>query len=278
MNITGTFTWFGFILKFDDKLKLIKNAGFDTICTWWGNEFDLTDGNYLNHPEIADKYGLKLEHAHIPYYGSNAIWQDNLTGQALYEKYAKDITDAALSGVDTLVIHPFEKDMIDMSQPNLCIDRFKRLGDLAGNKEICLAIENLADNTVLRTVLNGVSHPYVGLCFDSGHNNIIARDDFSLLNEYHDKIFALHLHDNNATEDQHLLPYLGNLDWKHFMQTINATAYTKSFVLEASHPYEYDETEDSAELRFSPISDAEMYLEQAQTACQRALNEILVNE
>jgi sugar phosphate isomerase/epimerase len=72
------------------------------------------------------------------------------------------------------------------------------------------------------------------------------------LNEYHDKIFALHLHDNNATEDQHLLPYLGNLDWKHFMQTINATAYTKSFVLEASHPYEYDETEDSAELRFSP--------------------------
>jgi nitrite reductase/ring-hydroxylating ferredoxin subunit len=34
----------GFILKFDDKLKLIKNAGFDTICTWWGNEFDLTDG------------------------------------------------------------------------------------------------------------------------------------------------------------------------------------------------------------------------------------------
>ncbi len=51
---------------------------------------------------------------------------------------------------------------------------------------------------------------------------------------------------------------------KHFMQTINATDYTKSFMLEASHPYEYDETEDSAELRFSPISGAEMYFEQAQ--------------
>ncbi len=36
---------------------------------------------------------------------------------------------------------------------------------------------------------------------------------------FKDKIFALHLHDNDQTHDQHLLPFDGTMDWEKWKKT-----------------------------------------------------------
>lgn len=273
MNTIGIFSWFGFVASFEEKLKMIKGAGFNSVCTWWGNEFIELDGDYHTHPEKADKYGLILEHAHIPYYSANQIWYDNLNGEALLEKYIKDIKEAAFGGIDTLVIHPFEKNMPVGGSQSLCHDRFCRLGDVAGKADICLAVENLADNEALRKIIRFADNPYVGMCFDSGHNNIVASDDFSLLSEFADRIHALHLHDNDSTEDQHLLPYEGCLNWSNFLKTIKATSYHKSFMLEASYPYTYDN--DGADIILNTDISPEEYLQRAHDACLKAMDIVI---
>lgn len=274
MEKKGIFTWFGFILKFQDKLQLIKEAGFDTICTWFGNEFSETDGNYLDHPEIADRFGLKIEHAHIPYYGANSIWYDNLDGESLFRQYIDDMKNASLSGIDTLVVHPFEKIKPDTNKDHLCLERFRKLGDYASKYDVKLAVENLADNEVLKKILNYADNPFIGLCFDSGHNNIVAHNDFSLLSDYRDKIYALHLHDNDGQEDLHRLPFEGNLDWEQFISAIDDSEYAKSFMLESSNPFIYS-TDDEFSYNFeekNQFDKALFYLSSAARACKSAMN------
>jgi hypothetical protein len=36
----GIYTWFGFNYSFSDIIKLIKEAGFQYVMTWWGDEFE----------------------------------------------------------------------------------------------------------------------------------------------------------------------------------------------------------------------------------------------
>ena len=273
MQKKGIFTWFGFVLEFEDKLRLIKEAGFETICSWWGDDFSKTDGNYLGHPELADRYGLYIEHAHIPYYGANRIWYDNLDGESLFDQYIQDIKDAGLNGVNTLVVHPFEKHMPDTDTDRFCLERFRRLGDIAVKYDVKIAVENLADNKVLRKILNYAQNPYIGLCFDSGHNNIVAHNDFSLISDYGDRIHALHLHDNYGQEDQHRLPFEGNIDWESFLLTIQNTQYNKSFMLESSHPFVYHE--EDTEYNFNDTNQsvrASSYLTAAFSSCVRAIH------
>jgi len=38
-NDIGIYTWFGFKYPFDEIIKLIKNAGFQSVMTWWGDEY-----------------------------------------------------------------------------------------------------------------------------------------------------------------------------------------------------------------------------------------------
>ena len=39
----GIYTWFGFRYPFDEIIKLIKNAGFQSVMTWWGDEYKETN-------------------------------------------------------------------------------------------------------------------------------------------------------------------------------------------------------------------------------------------
>lgn len=267
----GIFTWFGFIVPFKEKLQMIKDSGFKTICTWWGDEFYESEGDYRTHPEIADHFGLHVEHAHISYYVANKIWEDTLDGESIFKKYIDDIKQARSSGLKTLVVHPFEKTVPNIRNEKLCFQRFKHLGDVAEKYDVELAIENLADNDTLKKILKYVDHPNIGLCFDSGHNFITCGNDFSLLFDFSDRIHALHLHDNDRTQDLHLLPYQGEIDWYAFKNALKSTEYKKSIMLESSYPYEYDEQKEIIVFEQDILPEA--YLQMAKNACYDIYNE-----
>ena len=64
---TGIFHWFGYILPFEERIKLIKNAGYDYVMLWWEDEdypFTLSRMEF-NH--ILDYYDLKQDNVHLPF-------------------------------------------------------------------------------------------------------------------------------------------------------------------------------------------------------------------
>ena len=71
----------------------------------------------------------------------------------------------------------------------------------------------------------------MGFCYDSGHENCYNKG-YGFLDVYHDKIFALHLHDNNGTADFHAIPGDGNIDWENISSKLKKFHYDGAISLE----------------------------------------------
>ncbi len=276
MKKSGLYTWFGYILPIDEKLKMIADVGFETICTWWGSDFDMTDGDYRTHPELAQKYGLFLEHSHIPYYGCDNLWLDNLDGEDILKIHLDAVKTAGECYVPTLVMHPHDRVLIGGKRFEIFRDRLMKIIDQSDISGVRLAIENLSDDEVIRKVQDLVYDiPFVGMCFDAGHNNVVRKDDLSLLEDYSQKLFALHIHDNDTTKDAHLIPYEGNINWKEFLNTVNRSPFAGSLMLECCYPFDFEAHEDDPDYIFEPTDMTALeYLIRAKESCDKIYNEI----
>ncbi len=277
MKKSGTYTWFGYESSFEERLQKIKEAGFDTICTFWDRSMESMDGKLEDQPEKADKVGLYLEHTHLPYYGCDALWNNDLKAQALRDLYIEGVKSAKDAFIKTLVIHPYEIYVPKGKRYTHFYDNMRRITDVCADVDIRIAIENLGENELLPQIIDDLGdNPCVGFCFDSGHNNVVNHNDFFLLEKFSDKLFATHIHDNNSQKDQHLLPYSDscNVDWKECLIALNNTSFTGSLMLEASYPIDYDALNkpDST----VPVPDMPMieWLMAAKESCDKIYSEI----
>lgn len=82
-----------------------------------------------------------------------------------------------------------------------------------------IAIENLPNGSLghtmehLERVLGRYPADLVGLCYDSGHAQLIDKGRFTILEAFRSRLITTHLNDNRAIRDEHLLPWDGNIDW-----------------------------------------------------------------
>jgi sugar phosphate isomerase/epimerase len=273
MEKCGIYTWFGFVIPFPEKLRLIKEAGFDTICTWWDDMFVEIDGRKEEHFSQALAAGLYLEHTHLPYDGCDELWRPGMDGDTLCEQYCKGVSEAAESGIGTVVMHPFERFVPENGIWEVFSARMERIAGQSAEKQIRLAIENLPDRKGFMHIVDHLNaNPYVGICFDTGHNHVTIPNDFELLERYQDRIFALHVHDNHGTSDEHLLPYSGTIDWMAFKRTIEKTGFGGSLMLESCYPIDMEKFDkDPAHEYQAPPIPPEEYLADAKRCCEKVL-------
>jgi hypothetical protein len=75
MNRFGMFSWFGYPMPFDDRLELIKGAGFSATGFWLGREEELVSkGKADLLPGLIRSRGLFLDYVHAPDIGCNDVW------------------------------------------------------------------------------------------------------------------------------------------------------------------------------------------------------------
>ncbi|MEA5050558.1 MAG: sugar phosphate isomerase/epimerase family protein [Oscillospiraceae bacterium] len=237
--VGGIFTWFGYSLPYEERLRRIREAGFGAVCTWWGDTFAAADGPKEGQPALCARAGLTLAHAHLPYYGCDALWRADSAGDGFAADTVAGIRAAARCGVPVLVFHPYDDPAAEApgADPSAFFAHMDRIAAAAEACGVRLAVENLRGSGVLRAVLRRYAdNERIGFCFDSGHNNIADKDDFSLFGEFPGRLFALHLHDNGGTRDEHLLPFEGNVRWDLFCAALRATSFDGPLMLESSSP------------------------------------------
>jgi sugar phosphate isomerase/epimerase len=100
-------------------------------------------------------------------------------------------------------------------------------------------------------VLAEYSPNEIGICYDSGHGNIMG-DGLDFLEEVKDRLLVLHLNDNDSTGDQHKLLFSATVDWERIAGIIAASTYNKPLSMELS-------------VRYSGIEDMFDFLAQAMT-------------
>lgn len=222
---------FGYELPMEQKYNLIKKVGFDGVTLWWSDDFGRSD--YRNAPPLARKAGLYIENIHAPFNGINNIWLDNLAGDTLTEYFLCCVDDCDKYDIPTMILHLSGGE----NPPPICeigLNRIKKIIDKADKLNINIAFENLRKSEYLEYVFNNIESPHAGFCYDSGHHNCRNPNE-DLLSKYGSRLMALHLHDNDGTDDQHLLPFDGTIDWKSTIGDISQTGYTGAMSLEVAN-------------------------------------------
>ena len=233
MTGIGTFSFLGpgYSLPIEKRLQLIKDAGFDAVSLWWaGND---------KQPDMARKIGLQIDNIHTPFDNCNQLWFDSIDGEEYQNILISCVEDCYNHDISTAVIHLAHGKDTPVSE--LGLKRVGKIVDAAEQKNIKLAFENITATEHLDAVFERFSSPYVGFCYDSGHENC-NHPDCDCLTLYGDRLFALHIHDNYGDGDCHMLPFDGTIDWPAKMQKIKQCKDVDFLSLEACLIPEYEQS------------------------------------
>lgn len=197
-----------------------------------------------------ERNGLTLEGAHAPFARAGL----NLPGSPEKTRMLRERRDMiALCGdlgVKVLVNHLSCREEfcdVEASLDELHRRSVRSLEELLPAAEkagIVLALENIFfpyDNPdELLALTAHFGSPFLGVCYDFGHANVIADRpgastagwpeklhrvwngrpvvwERDILKRLLPEVVCLHMHDNDGSWDQHLLPGRGNVDWKRLL-------------------------------------------------------------
>lgn len=217
----------GYDALFEERYRMIKASGFECVMLWWSDKFGRGDG-YRKDADLARAAGLQIENMHAPVHMQNALSSDNAEGDEVFNDYLRCIEDSRNNSIPAVVIHLPDDDY------ELNNNGFRRLETLIGKAEehgVKIAFENLRNISNLSAVMKRFRSEYVGYCYDSCHHANYA-PDVDLLAEYGDRLFALHLHDNGGSHNQHQLPFDGNVAWEQIVKAIKYSDYSGAITLE----------------------------------------------
>lgn len=218
-----------------DTINSIKNAGFRNVFVqWYDKDWEVSQQEQVNY---CKKLNLNITFAHLGYQNINSIWEDTEEGDALVNRYKKDIKDCKENGINTVVMHLTSKTKAPECN-ELGLKRIRKIVKYAKEQDVKVAFENTKIKGYLEYVLGNIKDDNAGLCFDSGHYHVHFKDDFNF-ELFKDRIFAVHLHDNDQTDDLHLLPYDGTLDWDNVISKLNDCNYNGPVTLELEYRYQY---------------------------------------
>jgi sugar phosphate isomerase/epimerase len=105
----------------------------------------------------------------------------------------------------------------------------------ARDRGVSLALENIPNQLspiekILR-FLEQTQLAEVGICFDSGHSNLLASaaEEIEIAGK---RIVTTHLHDNHGQKDEHLLPFEGSISWPGVLESFDKINYQGCLLLE----------------------------------------------
>ena len=118
------------------------------------------------------------------------------------------------------------------------LERLQEIVDYAQSLNIKVAFENTKIKGYLDYVIENIDNENVGICFDSGHYHVHFDDDLDFF-KFKNRIFAVHLHDNDKSDDLHLIPFDGTLNWESVVKNLKDSNYNGPITMELCYRYDY---------------------------------------
>jgi sugar phosphate isomerase/epimerase len=213
-DVPGFFSWFGYPLPIENRLQLIKEAGFDRVSIWLGNEEAcVSEHRPADLCAAAARLGLFVECAHAPYDDCNLLWNDeNSAADPLVGRMASWIRFCGTQGIPVMVMHLTRGD--DPPHPSAAgLARIEGLVEEAARSSVVVALENTRKTAAVDRALSSIDSPHLGFCYDSSHDFLYARHPTDILRRWGGRLAYTHLSDNDGTGDSHWIPGRGTIDW-----------------------------------------------------------------
>ncbi len=218
-----------------ETITAISKSGFKNIfIQWYDKEWKVSQEEQV---KLCRSLGLNIIFAHLGYQNINSIWIAGDEGEKLVDRYKNDIKKCKEHNIHMVVMHltsHFEAPKYN----EIGLERLRKITNYAKELGVKVAFENTKIKGYLEYVLDNIKDDNVGICFDSGHCHVHFDDEFNF-EKFKDRIFAVHLHDNDKSDDLHLMPFDGTIDWKKFLTNLKNAKYKDLITLELCYRYDY---------------------------------------
>lgn len=111
-------------------------------------------------------------------------------------------------------------------------DHLTEYAEAARSLGVCIAFETDWKNSgLLLDFVSDVDERSCGICFDTGHAQVDS-GAVALAEKLGTRVVCTHIHDNNGSEDQHLPPFQGVIDWPGVVRALWEAGYRGRFTFE----------------------------------------------
>ena len=225
---------------FDLSLASVEQPNFILKGDDWERKIDQL-GN------TAAKLGVTFFQSHLPFIQGSAIQIDphfRVSGyrEQFFEYTRRAYHATAMLGTKWTVMHPVTfpelnyENKASLEANHAMYDEYVELGIRLG---VGTAMENLVppwDRAMGMTycqhydqlieLVDSFDDPMVGVCWDTGHANLVQLEQERALRAIGSRLKVLHISDNFAkVRDSHQLPYMGDVDWDAVIRGLVAIEY-----------------------------------------------------
>ena len=179
-----------------------------------------------------DSAGMKIWSVHMPYSKHIDISLVDSAKRARSVNYVRDMMRVAgIFQAERIVLHPSADTVVPDDRADrieCCRASIAELAPVAAEIGATLCIENLPRTCLGRngkemmTIIEGFDN--VGICFDVNHLLYQSHADF-LSSIKKGSIKTVHISDYNFTDERHLIPGVGDIDWAPVWKGIRKNGY-----------------------------------------------------
>ena len=237
-----------------EVLANIARAGFSHVhwCHEWTGSYVYSVYEMLQIKEWCGEAGLAVKGVHASSGESGADLKDYVSSNE-YNRLAgleliKNRVDLAhVLDAETIVLHldppwqRFEAEKDYRERFYRYVQKsFDELESYCKTRRIRVCVENSCiplnhAHDMFDTLFARYDGDYLGLCFDTGHANIACWDNcLDFADCYNDRLFMIHIHDNQGEKDEHLLPYAGTFNWEGFAPVLARSPYRFPVLVESN--------------------------------------------
>ncbi|MDD5772529.1 MAG: sugar phosphate isomerase/epimerase [bacterium] len=235
-----------------DYLPIMEKEGiFNVEVRGYPPRVDYHNKDYIKRLKDAlVENNVKVHSYHLPFSPENGFdisLSDKAKADHAIEEFKLSLDAMLYLGAKIAVLHP--GDTVASSEERE--ERYKhsrenigRILEYCEKNKIKLAVENMPSGKMGERVsdiyglISGFNSEYIGICFDTSHANMTSGNAPAEIKKCKDKLFTIHVSDNNGKKDQHYLPYSGNIDWPSFWRELNNLNYNSVFMMEVTRHLE----------------------------------------
>jgi len=212
----------------EKRLTLIKKAGFDAFFTAYNS-------NLKEYRIQADKIGIEYLFVHAPFGLVDKMWERGENAEKAVNELLACNRDCHEIGIKLIVVHAYKGFEPNAGPNETGIENFRKVVEDAKSKNISIAFENTEGDEYLAALMDAfANYDNVGFCWDTGHEQCYNyANDMTAL--YGNRLLCTHINDNLGisrydgktfwTDDLHLLPFDGIIDWQSVTERLNDHGY-----------------------------------------------------
>ncbi|MBQ4086871.1 MAG: sugar phosphate isomerase/epimerase [Clostridia bacterium] len=236
----------------DVLLSELQDAGFTGIDLGFFNDVSMlkgdVDANIHELQTILSKHNMTVFQVHLPAYN---IFASSETEDTELEQHMKtSFYVMSELGVKWGAFHPMSSTNYDYDRKRAMTDNRERLKkhlETAEKLGVGIAVENLpifpdcpqyhfftSDNEDLIELVDSLQSDKIGVCWDTGHANLMPYNQANIMDELGERIKILHVHNNSKEMDLHLCPAIGTIPWHEVMPVLSKHNFSGDMTLEVT--------------------------------------------